>query len=215
VAAGMIQADRVRFGGRYRVPLSSAFVQRGILAPGAAASLRDAPPPQEQPVALDQVGGMLGMVGGLVGTASIGGFGGPGEEMLGATTLLTYGDEAEDEGFRFGGSDLPELPLIQVPDDLGLGLVLQVHGPAHLPRFGIAPAALEAGPVEVPPAEQVARYFLEDLVRLNRIELDLATADTAEFINPARTKTHRVVQEEGGPVVKRLCFDCGCGAYRG
>jgi hypothetical protein len=45
VAAGMLQADRALFQGRYQSALSSGFLQHGILAPSAAVSLAEAEPP--------------------------------------------------------------------------------------------------------------------------------------------------------------------------
>src|SRR5262249_37415532 len=46
VAAGMVQADRVRNNGRYGAVLSGAFIERGILSPVARHSLPAAPVPR-------------------------------------------------------------------------------------------------------------------------------------------------------------------------
>ncbi|HET6231686.1 MAG TPA: hypothetical protein VFE05_16550 [Longimicrobiaceae bacterium] len=194
VAAAMLQADRARNAGRYRAALGGAFVRRGILSPQAAVGLASAPVPAPQPQR-----GMFSQPFGLSGGYEHGD-----EEPLG------YDDGEWDDGHLRGFDDVPELPLMDAAPDLLGGVSLLVHGATHEARFSVAPAAPGVGSVEVPDPELAARAFLEDLLRLGRIDLGRAAAALPELEAPTRTKSHELAETDDGLVLKRRHFDCGC-----
>jgi hypothetical protein len=199
VAAAMIQADQARHQGRYRTALSSAFIQRGILAPAAAAALTGAPVPHREVVAA-----------GVLAAAGLGGMGGAGGPAGGRQTRLTYNGQ-EDDAYRRGPEDAPTLPLQTIATDLGI--TLHVHAPSEPERFTVAPAAIGGGAAEPPGPEEAARAFVEDLMQLDRIDFQAILGQVpVVFSTPPearRRKTHVVQETPEGPVLKRLHFDCG------
>jgi hypothetical protein len=196
VAAAMIQADQARNQGRYRTALSSAFIQRGILSPAAAAALTSAPVPQRAAVPAD-----------LVATAGLGGVGG---RASGRQTRLTYNGQ-DDDAYRRGPEDAPALPIQAVSMDVGITLL--VHAPAEPERLAAAPAALGGGAAEPSGPEEAARAFVEDLIQLDRIDLHALHGQVPVVLSAppeARSrKTHVVRETPEGLVLKRLHFDCG------
>jgi hypothetical protein len=197
VAAAMIQADRTRNNGRYRGALGNAFVRHGILSPTAVAALGDAPVPRlgPAPELPEEVAAMV----------NLGGFG----DASGAQTLLTYGDQAEDDGYRRRFEDAPELPVREVRGEYGLDAPLLAHVPDEEKRFDVAAAALESGSVETTEPQEAALAFVEDLVRLGRIDLGPAADGAAALSAPAEEKTHELVYTSEGWLVQRRFFDCG------
>ena len=194
VAAAMIQADRARNNGRYREALTTAFVRCGILSPADVASLARAPVPRLQAGPEPPVeAAMAGFDGGATG----------------ARTLLTYGDRTEDDAYRRGFADLPDLPVTAMQGEFGLDVRMLAHVPAEQRRFNVAGAAPHTGSVETPRPEQAALYFVEDLIRLGRIDLGATTGGAADLGAPTEDKTHRLTPTNEGMVLERLHFDCG------
>ena len=68
-------------------------------------------------------------------------------------------------------------------------------------RFGVAGAAPDTGAVVPPSSDRAALLFVEDLVRLGRVESDLGT--------PMSYKTHELREGESGYELRRRVFDCG------
>lgn len=216
IAANMIQADQTRNGGRYRNALRAAFVQHGILSPGAAAALNDAPVPEAVEVlpSSDEVGRANG------GRE----FGMAGAQAESGHTVLAY-DGNIDEAHLAGPDDAPELPVRRV--SIGGGMTILAHVAAGREMFGAAPAAVEGGEAVETSAEDDARSFIEDLIQLGRIEFDFAQGASAELgvargearrnvrgvSRPAEEevhgKTHVVVETADGSELKRLRFNCG------
>jgi hypothetical protein len=199
VAAAMIQADQARNQGRYRTALSSAFIQRGILAPAAAAALTGAPVPQQAAAPAD-----------AVAMAGLGGIGGMSGRAGGRQTRLTYNGQ-DDDAYRRGPEDAPALPIQTVSTDVGITLL--VHAPAESTRFAVAPAALGGGAAEPPDPEEAARAFVEHLIQVDRIDFQAILGQVPVVLSAppeARLrKTHVVQETPEGPVLKRLHFDCG------
>jgi hypothetical protein len=199
VASGMIQADQARNHGRYRTALSNAFVQHGILSLPAIAALAHAPVPQLAAVPVD-----LGTMGGMGG---MGGFSG---RAHGNRVLLTS-EGREDDGYRRGPEDAPELPIHTISTDFGMTML--VHAPAEPERFGVTPAVLSGGAAATPAPEEVAQAFVEDLIQLGRIDLrSVQGAMSAGLSAPSADrprKTHVVQETPEGLMLKRLHFDCG------
>jgi hypothetical protein len=187
VGAAMIQADRARYGGRYRTALTSAFVGRGILSVPAAMTLAEAPVSQ--------------LVTLPVAAAAF---------DSGSTTVYEYEGAPADDAFRMGFGQTPELPLTAVTLDGGLSI--NVHAAEESPRFAVAPAMLGGQDERMSSAEEAAAHFIEDLIQQGRIDLKgagdvLASLDHA---NPLR-KTHLLVRDASGAMVlKREHFDCMC-----
>jgi hypothetical protein len=199
VAAAMIQADQARNQGRYRTALSSAFIQRGILAPAAAAALTGAPVPQQAAAPAD-----------AVAMAGLGGIGGMSGRAGGRQTRLTYNGQ-DDDAYRRGPEDAPALPIQTVSTDVGITLL--VHAPAESTRFAVAPAALGGGAAEPPDPEEAARAFVEHLIQVDRIDFQAILGQVPVVLSAppeARLRKTPVVQKTPeGPVLKRLHFDCG------
>jgi hypothetical protein len=190
VAAAMIQADQTRNQGENRPALRSAFVQHGILSPSSVAALVGAPAPT-----LSSDSG---------GQAVTNGTGGNRQQ-------LTLGGE-EDDGYRRGAEDAPELPTVTLSGDYGV--VLRVHVPAEGERFGVVPASF-AGAADVPSPDQDASAFVEDLMQLGCIDLDTESGGVAAGVAATEAtsrmrKTHALVPNGDGTfTLKRLYFDCG------
>jgi len=187
VAAAMVQADQARNGGRYRSALTTAFVERAILSVPAALELANAPVPQ--PVAVQP--GAMGMALGAAGS----------------TIVYAYGDTAEDEGYRLGFGETPELPLRTAP--LG-SETFQVHAPDENPRFAVAPASFP-NVQDILSAEDASRHFVEDLFQNRRINVGTRMGAMAELSSGDPTRyTHILVTDSSGSrILKRDHFDCG------
>jgi hypothetical protein len=187
LAAAMVQADQARNGGRYRSALTTAFVERGILSVPAALALTDAPVPQ--PVALQP--GPMGMAAGA-----------------GSPIVYAYDDTAEDEGYRLGFGETPELPLRA----MSFGSeTFEVHAPDENPRFTVAPAAVTNVPQDILSPEDASSHFVEDLFQLRRINVGTTIGAMAQLSSGDSTRyTHILVTDsKGARVLKRDHFDCG------
>jgi hypothetical protein len=208
VAAGMITADRARNNGRFRGVLGNAFIRHGILSPADLARLPEAPVPQAVAAPLSE--------GFNAGAVSIGGFG---EESYGEATLLSYGG-AEDDSYRRGYGETPELPVVSLPGDY-IGIPIKVHAAAEPARFAVTGGAPPTGAAEDMSAERDAQHFVEDLIQLGHIEAGaagmMAGAAGVDMIVPTGTpdgeKTHELVPDADGQslILKRKHFDCGFG----
>jgi hypothetical protein len=193
VAAGMVQADQARNGGRFRSALTSAFVKHGILSVPAALALSDAPVPQ--PVAAEP--GPLATAGAMAGA--------------GSPIAYVYDGEPEDDGYRVGFGRTPELPLRAA--SLGTETVA-VHVPDEAPRFDVAPASVANLPDETLSPDEASRHFIEDLFQQGRVDIGTRMGAMADLgVARSARVTHRIVIDGSGRMVlKRDHFDCGfCG----
>jgi len=185
VAAAMIQADQARNQGRYRTALNNAFQQHGILSTAAALTLASAPVPQRQVAP--------------AGVATVGG----------TQTRLTYGDE--DDGYRRGPEDAPALPVQTITTDDGTTLL--VHAAAEPARFSVVPATLRGAPAGPAAPDEAARLFIEDLVQLDRVDLN-GHLSRGLVAGSRSRRTHVMRETAEGRVLKRLHFDCGFYSHR-
>lgn len=184
VAAGMVLASQALFGDRYRAALTGAFNSRGILSTGSGMALTVAP--------------------GLQARAAAAG--------AAAEAVLTMPGRTPDDGYRRSYGDTPDLPLQLVRVD---GLALHLHLPGPGPAFAVAPSSYGMAGPEAPEADddpvRHGRLFLDSLIA--RGELD--TGPLAERMpfghKPGDAATHRIVEQDGRTVLKRLSFACGCG----
>jgi Fungalysin metallopeptidase (M36) len=193
VATAIIQADGVRNNGRYQNIFTSAFVRHGILSPDILDTLTSQPLPKVQQIDLPAP------------PSVIAGAMRPSDPRLGMTSLLTYGSAAEDDGFRRGFDELPELPPVALPGVPGLGPELLVHAPVHPRLFSVASAGAKPGQVD---PSQAAREFVEDLLQEGRIDFGSTAVGLLDFGTPFKHKTHILVDTPRGKVLQRTHFEC-------
>lgn len=194
VAAAMVQADKARFGGRYKVALTRAFVNRQILSVASGMSLADAPEPN--------------LVGAPRGAAAM-------ASDLRASDILTYDDEPDDAYLR-GPDEAPDLPTALVT--IG-NLVLHAHVADQAPRFAVMSAAVGRGSGEPLPTDADSNLFVDRLIQLGQLDLTpprgavmtegaaMVESDVST-VRPSKL-THVVVSEGERLVVKRDHFNCG------
>jgi hypothetical protein len=197
VAAAMIQADKARNKGKYRDALTEAFLKRGILSPNAAVGLTNAPLPHLQPepsLAGGEIAPRMGFAPGTVGM------------------VLSYNGTSDDSHLH-GFEDAPELPSRKVTAEF-MGVSILMHLPEEKQQLTAASAARDAGSVEAVSAERAGRCFLEDLIRLGRVDLTVASGAAAVLRAPSGKKTHVLESTKDGPVLKRIYFDCGLAPTR-
>jgi len=190
VAAAMVQVDQARNGGRYRSALTSAFTERSLLSVPAALALANAPVPQAvavQPGPMAMAGAMAASVGSQISYA--------------------YDGTTEDEGYRLGFGETPELPL----RTMSFGSeTFEVHAPDENPRFDVAPAAVANVPQDILSPEDASSHFVEDLFQQRRINVGTTMGLLAELSAGDPTRyTHMLVTSASGRVLKRNHFDCG------
>ena len=188
VAAAMIQADQARNNGKYRVALSSSFVERGILSPDAAASLSRAPTPQVTRVPDNR-----------------------------DDWLLAFGGQISD-GYRRTAKDAPVLPTYAVNTSFGLTIRVHAPDEDQrfnlTPAMFAAPRPAHRSPKDharsfVEDLIQLGRIDLETAKGLLPKELFPAGH------RAAGQSTHRLEQtDDGQAVLKRVLFDCGLGRCR-
>lgn len=196
MAAAMVQAAKVRNGGRYRPALLGAFVERGLLDLVAARTLDAAEVPTFQSAA-----GSGGPVRGIA----------PGQSRMsgeGSSVQLGYGAESS-EGYRADASEAPGLPLISVHAEF-LDQPVSCHAPAEHERFAVAPSVYGPAETVTDPTESAKRY-LATLIRLGRVD----PGPVPGMVSGVTTqdpehRTHRLESQPEGLVLKRTQFLCLC-----
>jgi hypothetical protein len=145
--------------------------------------------------------------------------------MVAANIARPTGESAVTGGLKIAPAEtaketknLPLLPLesadYALDDTMG---ALHVYAPAESPNYMAASAAVDIGSVAEPTPAEAAKSFVEDLVRLGRVDFSsnekLAAKGLHPFDHPLARKTHVVVNTKQGFVLHRLRFDCGfdCG----
>lgn len=187
LAAAMIQADEALHGGRYRTVLSQAFMRREILSVPSALGLVGAVVP-----ALPVARGMA-----IASPPDVG--------------ALRYADEEPDTAHLLGYGETPDLPPQPVVLD---GLRISVHLPDEPPRFAVAPATRGPEAEPVLSNEVAGRLFLEELIGQGRVELMSSEAVGLRGVMPQASGappprvTHRLVEEGGAMVLRRVRFQC-------
>jgi hypothetical protein len=72
-----------------------------------------------------------------------------------------------------------------------------------------AAAAIDTGSLSPPSHTDAIRSFVEDLMRLGRIEIGDFGNPSMQISQPIVRKTHMLVETEGGAFLERETFDCG------
>lgn len=198
VAAAMIQADKVRFSGKYSRVLSRAFVKRGILAVDSAMGLAAA----DTPVLVAAKETTTGSL-----------------PHLGAVDVVSYAGSVDD-GYLRDVDATPDLPRASVT----LGeLKMDVHVADESSPFAATSATIGMTDTVFTPADDSSK-FIESLIQ--RGELDLtppagaARSEGAAMVESDVTSvrpskmTHVLASEEGRLVLRRNHFNCGlCGRW--
>jgi hypothetical protein len=113
---------------------------------------------------------------------------------------------------RTAGSDLPTTRL----SFAGYGFTVEsilVHSASEPTRLSVAGAAPSVGSLKPSTHAEAAKSFVEDLLRLGRLDLAAAGGPGRRVASllqhPLRRRTHRLVRTGDGITLKRLHFDCG------
>lgn len=103
-----------------------------------------------------------------------------------------------------------ELPLASISAaQFGLkDAGLKVHTAEEPKRFAITSSSLTLAPLEPRSPQNAAESYTEDLFQRGRVDVgEFAKKETA--LLQFGFKTHKVFEEDGGLVMKRIAFDCG------
>jgi len=125
------------------------------------------------------------------------------------------GSEAST-GFEATTLEVPDAPAPMVAQELdvtGYGLnvtKIQAVTAAQPKRFRVAGAAPSTGDAASVGAGRSALSFFEDLIRRGRLDYGTSAHPRFAVVGPAATvKTHRLNNENGQVVLRRLRIDCG------
>lgn len=91
----------------------------------------------------------------------------------------------------------------------GLRDNLLVDAPVAPPAFSVTGAAAHVGGVDLPAADAVAEYYVEDLFRLGSVDLEAHGLAESSVAAHLAYKTHALVERPGGLMIERRVFDCG------
>lgn len=199
VAAAMVLADQELFGGRYRMALTSALVQRGILTVGSGMTVAGG---SAANAAIRLQRRTVPLLGAPMMSA---GMSGVPYEM--SATVLAMEDGDIDDGFMRGLGATPELPLHAVAMD---GLDLFVHWAVPPQRFDVSPSTLgfaAAAPASVGYGPQA---FVEGLITRGELDAQNLTSQLPFSHKSGDRATHEVTEQDGRNVVKRINFSCRC-----
>jgi hypothetical protein len=104
------------------------------------------------------------------------------------------------------------LPPVAVPAaSLGLNsATILCEAPGEVGGYAIAAAAaLDTGSLVPPSHIDAARFFLEDLFRLGRVDVGEHGNPDTRISQPTVRKTHTLQSTNAGPMLVRETFDCG------
>jgi hypothetical protein len=93
--------------------------------------------------------------------------------------------------------------------EYGLAEELLVRAASQPARYGVAGAAPDFGATEPTQHDRAAAAFVEDLVRLGRVDFAENANAEAAVLAPEVRKTHVVRSAREGLVLERRYFDCG------
>lgn len=104
------------------------------------------------------------------------------------------------------------LPPVAVPAaSLGLNAAtILCEAPGEVGGYAVAAAAaLDTGSLVPPSHIDAARFFLEDLFRLGRVDVGEHGDPDTRISQPTVRKTHTLQSTNAGPMLVRETFDCG------
>jgi hypothetical protein len=85
---------------------------------------------------------------------------------------------------------------------------MTVHLAAGIKRLGVTGAAAR-GSSEPRGAQSAAESYTEDLFQRGHVDVGEHGSPTGGLTHPFGFKTHKIVEEKGELVLKRITFDCG------
>lgn len=119
---------------------------------------------------------------------------------------------ATDAGGSVAGAAGAQLAPVAVPS-MALGIASQTilcAAPVEAGGYAAAAAAaMDTGSLPAPSHTDAVRSFLEDLLRLGRVDLGGHGDPDAQIAQPNVRKTHVLQNTPAGPALLRETFDCG------
>jgi hypothetical protein len=131
---------------------------------------------------------------------------------LPSATALTAGRGPKRLGISGGkaAASQPTMKRVAITGEaFGLPADVIVPTPSDTPRFRAAAATPDLGSIDHPAPERAAASFVEDLFRRGRIDLGQVRGKRAALANPVTYKSHELIREDDGLVLRRRLFDCG------
>jgi hypothetical protein len=86
---------------------------------------------------------------------------------------------------------------------------LKVHTAEEPKRFAVTSSSLTLGPVEPRSPQNAAESYTEDLFQRGHVDVSSQASPDAGLHHPFSFKTHKIFEEEGELVLRRISFDCG------
>ena len=108
---------------------------------------------------------------------------------------------------RTAGSELPRVAISAVAYGLK-ATIINVHVAAEPKRLGVTGAAA-AGAAAPRSPQNAAESYTEDLFQRGHVDFGEHADPAGGMSNPFSFKTHKIVEEKGELLLKRITFDCG------
>ena len=86
---------------------------------------------------------------------------------------------------------------------------LKVHTAEEPKRLAITSSSLTIGPMEPRSPQNAAESYTEDLFQRGRVDVGEFARKETGLLQPFGFKTHKVFEQDGELVMKRIAFDCG------
>lgn len=104
-----------------------------------------------------------------------------------------------------------ELPLAAISAaQFGLRKAgLKVHTAEEPKRLAITSSSLTMAPLEPRSPQNAAESYTEDLFQRGRVDVGSFAREGTGLQQPFGFKTHKVIEQDGELVMKRIAFDCG------
>ncbi len=102
-------------------------------------------------------------------------------------------------------------PMIAIPAaQYGLkSSHLMVQAAAAPRQLAVSGASLQLGPLESRGSQSAAESYTEDLFQRGHVQVDSHAHKETGLLHPYAFKTHAIVEEARGLVLRRITFDCG------
>jgi hypothetical protein len=105
-------------------------------------------------------------------------------------------------------SDLPKATIGAAQYGLKQA-VLKVHMAAEPKKLSVTGSSLLLGPLEPRSSQNAAESYTEDLFQRGRVDIGPHADPTSGFLHRHTFKTHKIAEENGELILKRITFDCG------
>jgi hypothetical protein len=108
----------------------------------------------------------------------------------------------------FPGGELPLASISAAPYGLK-NAGLKVYTAEEPKRFAITSSSLSIGPMEPRSPQNAAESYTEDLFQRGRVDVGEFARKETGLLQPFGFKTHRLFEQDGELVMRRIAFDCG------